>query len=105
MRFSEPRSWTLEQALETIRHAQVGCMARGFYLSLSGGVLNRGQSENDLDLLAMHMTELSDPRALIRYLTLVWGPIQRQKIITGRLHLRWPQSLELKIVTLLPIRE
>lgn len=51
--------WNLEDALSFIRTQQPLCMQAGYYLALAGGVLNKGKSLNDLDLVAMPMTEES----------------------------------------------
>ena len=41
-------------------------MTAGYYLALAGGVLNRGSSSNDLDLVAVPRTESSDPSWFIQ---------------------------------------
>ena len=42
--------WTLDQALPTIRELQFKALQCGYHLALSGGVLNKGESFNDLDI-------------------------------------------------------
>jgi hypothetical protein len=44
--------WTLEEGLEVVRLLQPGAAERGFNLSLGGGVLNKGTSLHDLDIVA-----------------------------------------------------
>lgn len=48
--------WTLEAALVFVRAYQPRVMGAGWCLMLGGGVLNRGLSINDLDLLAYPRT-------------------------------------------------
>jgi len=43
-------AWTLDDALQVIRAMQSTISEFGFHVGLGGGVLNRGQSTNDLDL-------------------------------------------------------
>jgi hypothetical protein len=42
--------WTLEDALPLIRKLSEIALRNGFSVALSGGVLDRGSSEHDLDL-------------------------------------------------------
>lgn len=44
--------WTLEDALRYIRALQPVAMEAGWCILLGGGVLNKGWSDSDLDLLA-----------------------------------------------------
>jgi len=52
-------SWFLSDALPFIGKLQPGAMESGWCLMLGGGVLNRGYSPNDLDLLAYPRTRES----------------------------------------------
>lgn len=56
-------AWTLNDALEFIRDRQAGAEAAGYYLALAGGVLNRGSSFNDLDVVAVPRTADANPVA------------------------------------------
>jgi hypothetical protein len=57
--------WTITEALAFIRAIQVDANERGWYLALAGGVLNRGSSEHDLDIVAVPMnTATSSVEAL-----------------------------------------
>ena len=56
--------WEIEEALELIRKIQPKIMAAGYYLALGGGVVNKGWSDNDLDLVAVPRSENSDIRGL-----------------------------------------
>lgn len=53
--------WTIEEALTLIRNNQQACMKSGYYIALAGGVLNKGYSVSDLDLLLMPRRPTSDP--------------------------------------------
>ena len=48
-------TWTLQQALEYIREQQPIFRSFNFHLALAGSVLNKGLSENDLDIIIMGM--------------------------------------------------
>lgn len=45
------KMWTIEEGLEFVRRLQPGAAERGFNLSLGGGVLNKGESLHDLDVV------------------------------------------------------
>lgn len=60
--------WKLEEALSFIRSWQPIFMEAGFYLALAGGVLNKGFSTSDLDLVAMPRTIESKSEAAIQLL-------------------------------------
>lgn len=45
--------WGLSDALEVIRPLQFKALQFGFHLALAGGVLNKGMSHNDLDIIVM----------------------------------------------------
>jgi len=45
--------WALDNALTFIRSNQPAAMDAGYYLALAGGVLNKGFSTNDLDVVAV----------------------------------------------------
>ncbi len=51
--------WTMDTALCLIRQMQSGCMKHGYYVALAGSVLNNGQSDNDLDLVLVPMSDRS----------------------------------------------
>ena len=53
--------WTLDKALQLVRNLQPHLMAVGWFAALAGGVLNKGYSEHDLDLVFVPMkTESMD---------------------------------------------
>ncbi len=56
--------WDIDEALNFVRKIQPVCMEAGYYIALCGGVLNKGFSNNDLDLVAMPRTSLSKCEAL-----------------------------------------
>ena len=53
--FQQSPRWTLEEGLELIRTIQTKALHKGYHLALGGGVLNRGWSLNDLDIIALPM--------------------------------------------------
>lgn len=61
-------AWTIEDALDVIRTMQPKCMDAGYYIAMAGGVLNKGYSDNDLDLVAMPRTKFSEPVDLLECL-------------------------------------
>jgi len=46
------KMWTLEEGAILVRRLQSGAFERGFNLSLGGGVLNKGESLHDIDIVA-----------------------------------------------------
>lgn len=47
--------WTQVEALRLIRSIQPPLMGAGWFVALAGGVLNKGYSEHDLDLVFVPM--------------------------------------------------
>jgi len=67
--------WTLKEALELIRCIQVTCHSMyNYHICLGGGVLNKGESEKDLDLyfLPMNNEKEAEPNKLIEWLETMW---------------------------------
>jgi hypothetical protein len=54
--------WTLERAIIFITEHQAWSMENGFYIALAGGVLNKGYSHNDLDLVFVQRWEMTPDR-------------------------------------------
>lgn len=48
-----PTTWTLNDALLVVRDLQFKALQCGYHLALCGGVLNKGTSDNDLDLAVL----------------------------------------------------
>lgn len=68
--------WDLHDALKIIRETQETAKGFGFHISLAGGVLNKGFSENDLDLLFIPLSGhdiVKDYRGLEQSLEIGWG--------------------------------
>jgi hypothetical protein len=61
-------AWSIEDALVLIRNIQPKCMELGYYIALAGGVLNKGYSDSDLDLVAIPRTKTSASVQLTDYL-------------------------------------
>lgn len=53
-------SWTLDDALGVVRNLQPAAHAHGYHVTLGGGVLNRGESDKDVDLYFLPL--LDTPR-------------------------------------------
>lgn len=49
-------TWTLDDAVTLIRSVQPAVMQAGYYMALAGGVLNKGTSLTDLDLVIVPRT-------------------------------------------------
>jgi len=47
--------WSLYEALKLIQSIQPQLMVNGWFVALAGGVLNKGRSEHDLDLVLVPM--------------------------------------------------
>lgn len=50
--------WTLENSVELIRILQPLAHKHGYHLALAGGILNRGYSDKDLDVVALPRSEM-----------------------------------------------
>lgn len=44
--------WTLDQAISLVRQMEAAFVPVGWHCALAGGVLHRGSSEHDLDVIA-----------------------------------------------------
>lgn len=68
--------WTLDDALKLIRALQPESRRFGYHLCLGGGVLNKGESEKDLDLYFIQLNRSNNPPKpddLVSWLTNLWG--------------------------------
>lgn len=68
--------WLLDDALGVIRALQPQTRQFGYHLCLGGGVLNKGESEKDLDLyfLPMNQKDLkADGDGMLQHLKSLWG--------------------------------
>lgn len=54
--------WTLDETLTFIRQIQPDLQREGYAAALGGGVLNRGVSENDLDLIIYPLDTMKQDR-------------------------------------------
>lgn len=55
--------WTLSEGLEVVRGIQQPIRAYGYHVAIGGGVVNKGQSDKDLDLYFLPMNGASTPPA------------------------------------------
>lgn len=68
--------WKLDEGLELIRLLQPKTRDFGYHLTLGGGVLNKGESNKDLDLFFLPLDNASvavDAEGLLRWLQGLWG--------------------------------
>jgi hypothetical protein len=76
------KPWTMDEALTLIRMLQPESRRFNFHLLLGGGVLNKGQSEKDLDLYFMPMAKKDEPESvpnpngLKAFLENLWGSME-----------------------------
>ncbi len=53
-------AWELDEALAFLRRLERHMKPRGFHVALTGGVLRKGRSKKDLDVVLYPRTKLSD---------------------------------------------
>lgn len=71
--------WTLDEGLRLVRAIQSGCRRFGYHLALGGGVLNKGQSDKDVDLYFLPLNNdkyKEDKQGLLVWLESLWGQSQ-----------------------------
>ena len=70
--------WDLLIALDLIRRCQPQVKPLGFHICLAGGVLNKGWSEKDLDLVFLPLTNAGKPdlAPLLVWFQQTWGDTQ-----------------------------
>lgn len=73
--------WKLEEGLKLVRALQGRVREFGYHITLGGGVLNKGESDKDLDLYFLPYNNPSvakeNPDGLIEWLSVLWGEPQR----------------------------
>jgi hypothetical protein len=70
--------WNLEQGLRVVRALQPSTRNYGYHLAIGGGVINKGQSDKDLDLYFLPMGGFngepkSDSGGMLAFLESLWG--------------------------------
>lgn len=74
--------WTLDDGLRLVRGIQATAKKYGYYIALAGGVLNKGFSEKDIDLVFLPYQHLKsedgkevkpDAEGIVGWLTTIWG--------------------------------
>lgn len=79
--------WSLDDAITFARELQPNANAAGWFIALAGGVLNRGSSSHDLDIVAVPMsTARIDVRKLRRALV-AFGMVRTRT--ASQLRQRW----------------
>lgn len=67
-------AWTLDEALDFIRDLQPCMTALNYHVCLGGGVLNKGESEKDLDLFILPLNGYeSAAREVVKELATILG--------------------------------
>lgn len=69
--------WKLEDGLKLIRALQLATRKYGYHLALGGSVLNKGESQKDLDLYFLPLANVKyveDLKGMVKWLTELWGP-------------------------------
>lgn len=91
-------TWNLEEGLSLVRAIQPGAKGYGFHVALAGGVLNKGTSDKDIDLVFLPFNNKKYPEDLtgmMEWLTKMWGipvpiesyeyePISREELQTTK---------------------
>lgn len=71
--------WKLEAGLRIVRALQQPIRAYGYHLAIGGGVVNKGESEKDLDLYFLPMggfdkeKKRHEAAKLLAFLSSLWG--------------------------------
>lgn len=65
--------WTLEEVQKLIKGLEVYSTSYGWHFALAGGVLRKGSSDHDLDLIAYPRTSTNSDRNDLRYLLTCQG--------------------------------
>ena len=70
------KKWTLDDGVKLVRALQGRTREYGYHLTLGGSVVNKGESEKDVDLyfLPMNNSKIKeDPNGLVSWLEGLWG--------------------------------
>jgi hypothetical protein len=72
----KPIIWGLDEALELVRSMQSALRPLGYHVALAGGVLNKGFSQKDLDLVFLPLTnDVAPPvEPLFNHLLTIFEP-------------------------------
>ena len=77
--------WTLDEALTLTRRLSLGCTQAGYFVSLAGGVLQNGVSYNDLNLLIVSRTDVTqNSDRLLWLLRQTFSPRSKTKFLADR---------------------
>lgn len=92
--------WRIEDALKWIREHQASVQKLGYHLALGGGVLNKGFSCKDLDLVLMRRTAASRSDAVKDFLSQSLNELAVEEILpTGEMLWTFPNHKMEFIVT------
>lgn len=65
--------WTLDTGLRVVRALQQPIRQFGYHLAIGGGVVNKGESQKDLDLYFLPMSHNGNSDQLLIFLKEIWG--------------------------------
>lgn len=69
--------WTLQEGVELVQALEPAVRALGYHTCLAGGVLHKGRSEKDLDLVFLRLqTGEGSTRSIEHLLVKQFGPIE-----------------------------
>jgi hypothetical protein len=81
---AQTTAWHLSPALELIRAIQQSCRAYGYHVALGGGVLNKGESEKDVDLYFLPMDDQTNAHSeMLNWLCTFFGDDNPKPIGAG----------------------
>lgn len=90
--------WSRDRAIYLITNIQPELMAKGWFVALAGGVLTRGWSDHDLDLVAVPMDSTSVNVDAVRDVLARYGYGRTHDANDMRNHWRTKGSTDNKVV-------
>ena len=89
---SKTRLWTLDTAVAFVREHQPHVMHLGYYIALGGGVLNKGWSDNDLDLVVVCRDINSEISMVTKYFASLLGGEGESCHLDSGYHVSYPNA-------------
>ena len=74
--------WRFPEAIDLIVRVQPTAHANGYHLGLAGGVLNKGQSDKDLDVMIMPLNNVEQARDLNTIVEMFCREIGAKNVLT-----------------------
>lgn len=82
--------WTLEEAQRLISTLDSVADTTGWHFALAGGVMRKGSSEHDLDLIAYPRTSTKSDRNMLRFILGALG--WRLRVPVKEMHVYWKEK-------------